>query len=118
MAKNLRPWRSPTSGPNKRLLLDSTSFLSRRRKGVALSLEQKHRRPWPVPDWPWAVRQTWHDLLFAHWPVSPARVAAHLPDGLQLDLYKGQAWLGVVPFYLTGMRLRGTFPLPILSSFP
>ena len=26
-------------------------------------------RPWPMPSAPWIMTQTWHDLLFAHWPV-------------------------------------------------
>ena len=28
-------------------------------------------RPWPLPQQPWALRQTWHDVLFAHWAVDP-----------------------------------------------
>ena len=28
------------------------------------------------------------------------------------------AWLGITPFLLTGFRLRGTLPLPVVSSFP
>jgi uncharacterized protein YqjF (DUF2071 family) len=27
-------------------------------------------RPWPLPTTPWIMTQSWHDLLFAHWPVS------------------------------------------------
>ncbi len=41
-----------------------------------------------------------------------------LPDGLPLDLYEGEAWLGITPFRVTGFRLHGLPPLPVLSSFP
>ncbi len=61
--------------------------------------------------------QTWEELLFAHWRVPAETVAAFLPDGLELDTYDGDAWLGVTPFRLSGLRLRGTLPLPYVSSF-
>jgi len=61
--------------------------------------------------------QTWDDLLFAHWPVEAASVRALVPDGLELDLHDGSAWLGMTPFEITGLRARGTLPLPFVSSF-
>jgi uncharacterized protein YqjF (DUF2071 family) len=74
-------------------------------------------RPWPLPDRPWAMAQTWADLLFVHWPVDAAQLRPHVPAGLELDLRDGQAWLGVTPFRLEGLRLRGTVPLPYVSRF-
>lgn len=62
--------------------------------------------------------QTWHDLLFAHWPVAPGPLRALLPPGLLLDEFEGQAFVGVVPFRMGGIRLRGLPPLPGLSAFP
>ncbi len=64
------------------------------------------------------MRQRWHDLLFAHWPVAPEALARHLPAGLRLDLFDGHAWLGVVPFRMTGVRLAGLPPLPGARAFP
>jgi len=64
------------------------------------------------------MAQTWHDLLFAHWPLPPSAVATRLPAGLPLDTFDGQAWIGVVPFHMTGIRLRFTPALPGLSAFP
>ena len=64
------------------------------------------------------MRQTWHDLLFAHWPVSPDRLRTLIPAGLTLDLFDGHAWLGVVPFHMTGVTARGVPALPWVSAFP
>lgn len=49
----------------------------------------------------------WRDLLFAHWPVDPSIVAAKLPDGVSVDTFEGDAYLGVVPFVMDDIRLRG-----------
>ena len=78
-------------------------------------VEQTAHRPWPLPAEPWVMAQTWERLLFAHWPVPPGQLS--VPDGLRLDTFEGSAWLGVTPFRLTGLRLRGTVPLPGISSF-
>ena len=50
----------------------------------------------------------WQDLLFAHWPVDPETVAQALPDGLSIDTYNGDAYLGVVPFVMSDIRPRGS----------
>jgi uncharacterized protein len=77
-------------------------------------------RPYPPPDSPWIMRQVWNDLLFAHWPIPPDEMRAVLPPVLRphLDLYEGQAWLAVTPFWMSGVRLRLLPPLPWLSTFP
>lgn len=60
---------------------------------------------------------TWHDLLFAHWPVDPAIMRSLLPSPLGLDLWEGKAWVGVVPFWMSGIAPVGVPNLPILSKF-
>lgn len=62
--------------------------------------------------------QTWAKLLFAHWPVEPAALRAVLPPQLPLDLWGETGWLGVTPFCVRGLRLRGSPPVPLVSSFP
>jgi uncharacterized protein YqjF (DUF2071 family) len=61
--------------------------------------------------------QRWHDLLFLHWRRDPTELQATLPDGLRIDTWGGSAWLGIVPFHMSGVRLRGLPPIPGLSSF-
>ena len=81
-------------------------------------LEVTAHRPWPIPHAPWVMAQAWHDLLFAHWPLPAEGFAARIPPPLELDTFNGRAWLGVVPFRMSGVRLRGTPAVPGLSAFP
>ena len=75
-------------------------------------------RPWPVPTRPWAMSMSWHDLLFAHWELPADVVRPLVPSCLDLDLRDGAAWVGVVPFRMTGVRLRGTPAVPGPGAFP
>ena len=83
----------------------------------------KHR-PFPIPDRPWTMRQRWNDLLFAHWPVAAETMAALLPAGLEVDTFDGDAWVGVVPFWMDQVRVRlpvtaeRSFAFPSVESFP
>jgi uncharacterized protein len=64
------------------------------------------------------MAQTWTHLLFAHWRVPVQELRARVPKRFDLDLYEGEAWLGVVPFDLAMIRARGLPPLPGASRFP
>jgi uncharacterized protein len=81
------------------------------------TLASAEHRPWPPPEGPWLLGQTWENLLFAHWRVPADALRRLLPDGVELDLYEGEAWIGVTPFRLSGLRARGLPPLPFVSSF-
>jgi uncharacterized protein YqjF (DUF2071 family) len=83
------------------------------------TLDERSHRPWPLPDSPWIQGQTWCNLLFAHWEVPAERLRRVMPPALPLHLYDdGRAWLGITPFEVKGLRLRGTPPLPWVSQFP
>lgn len=75
-------------------------------------------RPWPLPHGPWIMAQHWHDLLFAHWSLPPTTLRPLVPAALRLDTFADQAWVGVVPFRMSGVRPRGIVAVPWLSSFP
>lgn len=81
-------------------------------------LEQSEHRPWELPAQPWVMVQSWYDLLFAHWSFPPEVIRPLLPPGLPLDTYEGKAWIGIVPFHMRNVRLRGLPPLPPMSAFP
>ncbi len=65
----------------------------------------------------WIMAMEWRDLLFAHWPVSVAALRDHIPRALTIDTFDGNAWLGVVPFRMTGVRPRMIPALPWFSAF-
>jgi uncharacterized protein len=81
-------------------------------------LEQTAHRPWPLPAGPWLMTQTWHNLLFAHWPIDAGALRARVPAGVEIDRFDGTAWLGIVPFYMTNVAPRLVPALPWVSAFP
>lgn len=81
-------------------------------------LKETAHRPYPIAQGPWVMAQNWHDLLFAHWRIPPDAVRHAVPAPLELDLHGGAAWVGIVPFTMSGVRLRGTPALPWISGFP
>src|SRR4029077_9078001 len=82
------------------------------------ALEFTSHRPWPLPSGSWVMAQTWHDLLFAHWPVEAEILRRAVPSQLPLDTFDGRSWVGVVPFHMSGIRARRLPSLPGLSKFP
>ncbi len=81
-------------------------------------LAESEHRPWPLPSRPWLMGQTWLDLLFAHWPVAVDELRPRVPPQIPIDTFEGSAWVGVTPFEVSGFRLRGTLPPPVVSRFP
>ena len=57
----------------------------------------------PEPGRP-VMRQRWEHLLFLHWEVPAASLSRLLPDGLEVDLFEGRAFVGLVPFQMAGVR--------------
>ncbi len=91
---------------------------STRLNSVHPLLHATAHRPWPLPPGPWIMKQTWLDLLFAHWPVSPEHMRPLVPEQLSLDTFDGHCWVGVVPFRMSGIRAHWFLPVPGLSSLP
>jgi uncharacterized protein len=81
------------------------------------SVDETGHRPWALPEVPWLMGQTWEGLLFAHWPVPPGMVRALVPLGLEVETFDGTAWLGITPFRVDALRLRGLPPAPGMSRF-
>jgi uncharacterized protein YqjF (DUF2071 family) len=64
------------------------------------------------------MTQTWHDLLFAHWPIDASALRPLIPAPLEVDLHDGRAWIGVVPFRMSAVRVRMLPPVPGNAAFP
>lgn len=82
------------------------------------ALSRLDHRPWPIPAAKWTWRQSWRDLLFAHWPIPTAILRPFVPKGLEIQEYDGTSWIGLVPFRITGVMKRPWPDLPWISSFP
>ncbi|MEJ7653612.1 MAG: DUF2071 domain-containing protein [Chloroflexia bacterium] len=97
-----------------------SALINKKRKSTSFDdlLSTTDHRPWLLPHGPWVMTQTWEDLLFAHWPVPARELAPFVPAPLELDLCDGVAWVGVVPFRMSGVRPRGGIATPYLSAFP
>jgi uncharacterized protein YqjF (DUF2071 family) len=72
---------------------------------------QPPQRQWPV------MLQRWHHLLFLHWSLPPDLIQQSLPLGLQVDTFEGNAWVGIVPFFMRGVRPCGFPTIPGISNF-
>jgi uncharacterized protein YqjF (DUF2071 family) len=58
---------------------------------------------------------TVRDVLFVHWPVSPAAVRSRLPATFSLETYDKKAWLSIVTLWIEDLSPRG---IPVGLSFP
>src|SRR5215211_1629516 len=95
-------------------VVQSLSAAARQRAG----LRPTAHRPWPLPDRRWVMGQTWKQLLFMHWALPAEVLRPVVPAELPIDTFDGKAWIGVTPFEVVGVRLRGTPPVTWLSHFP
>ena len=73
-------------------------------------LQRTAHRPWPLPSGPWVMTQTWHDLLFAHWPVPAPQVRSKIPEEFTLDagsplaVHAGRTMLNL-PYFTASMSV-------------
>lgn len=70
------------------------------------------------PDEPLVMHQRWQRLLFLHWRYPAEVIQQTLPAGLTVDTFDGSAWMGVVPFTMSGIRPRFLPAVPGISAFP
>ncbi|WP_423800590.1 YqjF family protein [Neobacillus sp. SAB-20_R2A] len=66
----------------------------------------------------WIMKQSWRNLLFAHWPVPVEVIRPFVPKALQIDTFERYAWIGIVVFVMDGIFLRGLPRLPLFAKFP
>ena len=59
-----------------------------------------------------------NDLLFMHYRVPIEQLRRLIPEPLEIDTFDGSAWIGIVPFRMTGVAPRFVPPVPGLSNFP
>lgn len=79
-------------------------------------INQVQHRPYGLPNGPWIMQQQWDDLLFLHWPILVEEIKELVPEGLKIDTFDGFAWIGIVPFQMNEIHLRGLPSIPFASS--
>ncbi|OLO37091.1 hypothetical protein BTR23_14255 [Alkalihalophilus pseudofirmus] len=65
----------------------------------------------------WILNQTWKNLLFLHWPVHHEHLEQHIPKQLQIDSYRGIAWISIVLLMMDSISLKAV-PFSIFPAFP
>ena len=79
------------------------------------NLEQKRK---VMTNLPWIMKQTWKDVLFAHYPVQKKVLEKLVPSVLPLDTYNGTCWVSIVPYLTSSMHPRGFPPIPGMAAYP
>ncbi|OKL35690.1 YqjF family protein [Domibacillus mangrovi] len=80
-------------------------------------LREVEQRPYPLPSSQWMMKQTWSNMLFAHWPVSADLLRVHIPVQLKIDLCDGTAWMSLIPFQTHHTRLHFMPKFPFYHSY-
>ncbi|MCC5917961.1 MAG: DUF2071 domain-containing protein [Cryomorphaceae bacterium] len=79
-------------------------------------LKKSNHRPWPLPTKPWLYYQEWNEPVFMHWPVEIKDLEPFIPEGLEIDLLDGQAWVSLVAFTIQ-IKPRFLPAFPMVSTF-
>jgi len=62
------------------------------------------------------LTQKWDNLFFFHWKYSAIEIQKHLPSGLFVDTFNGEAFLSIIGFQMSAIRLCGLPAVPLLSN--
>jgi|GEM_PF-293581 len=84
---------------------------------ISPTLQQRLAARLPDPQAKPSMYQHWYDLLFLHWEFPVDTLQALLPAGLTIDTFEDKAYLGIVPFFMSGIRPRFLPAVPWLSKF-
>lgn len=103
--------------PEPTQALKVISLMSSIRKGVPFPDDGTRETACQCPIGKPTMFQSWQNLLFLHWAVPVKTLEGHLPQGLRLDDFEGQAWLGIVPFFMRDIRPRRLPAIPGISNF-
>lgn len=63
------------------------------------------------------MSQSWRDLTFLHWAVTPETVAHLMPPGVRPDTLDGVTYVGLIPFRMVGAGVGRGPGVPYLGSF-
>ena len=58
----------------------------------------------------------WENLIMANYAIDPEILKPYIPNGVELDLFEGKAFVSLVGFLFRKSRIFG-IPIPLLGSF-
>ena len=79
---------------------------------------QADHLPFPMPKRRHTLDQEWRFLTFMHWRVDIEKLRPHVPEGLEIDTFEGDAYIGLVPFIMKHVRPSWFVSTPGISNFP
>lgn len=82
-----------------------------------MASESSRAVPRPRPQGRPAGFQRWRELLFLHWRLAPEAVQRLLPEGLEVDTFEGETFVGVVPFTMRDVSPWWAPAVPGISNF-
>ncbi len=62
------------------------------------------------------LKATWEKIIMANYPIDGNILLPYLPNGVELDLFDGKAWVSLVGFLFKNTKLWG-FPIPYFGTF-
>lgn len=81
-------------------------------------MTRKYQSECPVPVKRAVMVQTWENLVYLHWAYEPEQVQSLLPEGLLVDTFAGNAYVGLIPFQMRGIGVPHLPAVPYLGTFP
>jgi hypothetical protein len=66
---------------------------------------------------PWVAEMSWDHVVAGHWKVDPDALRPLLPEGLDIDVRDGGAWISVLVLSMDGVHFRGLPSIPGSKDF-
>ena len=109
----VRPPGAGIEGPRQVSVIASSAIPVEPAEPAEIDRIAPTRRPLGRP----AGYQRWRQLAFVHWRVPIAALSRLVPPGLAIDTFDGEAFIGIVPFTMRGVRPRWAPAISAISDF-
>ena len=80
-------------------------------------IKDTSHRPYQLPNGHWQYYQEWNEVLFLHWSIPVETIRKLIPKDLEIDTFKGKAYISLVPFSMKNTRPRYFPSIPLISDF-
>src|SRR5699024_6327088 len=80
-------------------------------------LRQTEHRPTDLPSGSWQYHQEWQNVLMLHWKVPYDKLRSMVPEALELDTHKNEAYVSLIGFTMHKIRLKNLPSVWLMSHF-